>query len=77
MLPLLIHEFVSPFIYVCLDESVCTALLLEKRRQRTEYLPDFSVDVPENRHYPTSSIRAVSCRDETSPGGYFAFPLKV
>lgn len=47
MLPLLIHELVSPFIYVCLDESVCTALLLEKSRQRTEYLPDFSVDVPE------------------------------
>lgn len=49
----------------------------KEQSEKTEYLPDFSVDAPENRDSPTSNFCAVSCRDETSPGGYFAFLLAV
>jgi len=53
------------------------SLVRKERAEKTEYLPDFAVDAPENRYSPTSSIHAVSCRDETPPGGYFSFLLAV
>lgn len=49
----------------------------KEQAKKTEYLLDFSVDAPENRDSPTSSSHAVSCKDEISPGGYFAFLLAV
>lgn len=49
----------------------------EEQAENTKYLPYFCVDVPANRDSPTRRIHAVSQRDETSPGGYFAFLLPV
>lgn len=77
MLLLLMNELFSPFVYVCLDENVHNLYVRKEQAKTTEYLPDFSVDAPENRDSPTSNIYSVSCRDETSPGGYFAFLLAV
>lgn len=42
--------------------------------KKTQYWPDFS---PENRDFPACSINIASCRDETSPRGYFAYLLAV
>lgn len=49
----------------------------KEEAEKTQYLPNFFVHAPENRDSPTSSVHAVSCRDKTSPGGYFAFLLAV
>lgn len=57
-----------------LDDSVCTTLLLEKSRQRTQNACQIS---PENGDSLTRNIHAVSSRDEKSPGVYFAFLLGV
>lgn len=72
--PLLMHEFLNPFIHICLDESVYNKFVWKEQAKKTQYWPDLS---PENRDSPACSINIVSCRDETSPGGYFAYQLAV
>lgn len=51
---------------------MCTTLLLEKSRQRTQNACQIS---PENGDSLTRNIHAVTRRDEKSPEVYFAFLL--
>lgn len=77
MFHLLIHDSINPFIHACLDKSLCKILLSEKSRQRREKICQISLLMHLKTDSSTSNIPVVSCRDETSPGGYFAFLLAV
>lgn len=60
-----------------MDESVCFDFDRKEQAKKTQYWTDFSLDAPENRGSLACSIYAVSCRDETSPGAFFAYLLAV
>lgn len=58
-------------------KCVYNSFVRKEQTEKTQDWPDFSVDAPENRDSPANNIHAVSCRDETSPVGYFAFLFAV
>lgn len=74
-----INSWICKSFYSCVLGWKCVhnSFVRKEQAKKTEYLLDFSVDAPENRDSPTSSSHAVSCKDEISPGGYFAFLLAV